>query len=193
MKAWSSTHWPARESPHLSLKTESSRDPPSLEGRRGQSGTLLLVQPGPARNCGPPAEEEVGHRAFKNDPSTDPSPGFTHSPSTFSCWGVGTLLSISPRRRCSTTLPAAKASRSPHLRGLEQGRGGFCPSPWQGFCLQLPPGIRPKADFPTSPHRGQNCHLQDCSRLAAGGAHRPPPSQAPRRSIPGHTVTQGPT
>lgn len=29
--------------------------------------------------------------------------------------------------------------------------GGVLPRPWQGFCLQLPPGTRPKAGFPTTP------------------------------------------
>ena len=134
MKAWSPNHWPTRESPHLSLKTESSRDPSSLEGRPGQLVTLLLVQPGPARNCGPPAEEEVGPRAFKSAPSTDPTPGFTQSRSTFPCWGVGTLLSIGPphptpppsarQEEVQHHPPSCQGQQVPRPWDLEQGRGG---------------------------------------------------------------------
>ena len=202
MKAWSPNHWPTRESPHLSLKTESSRDPSSLEGRPGQLVTLLLVQPGPARNCGPPAEEEVGPRAFKSAPSTDPTPGFTQSRSTFPCWGVGTLLSIGPptpphppqpdRRRCSTTLPAAKASRSP-APGIWNRAGGVLPFSLARILPPAPACNQAKSWLPHQPPWGTEL---SSSRLLLAGcrwAHHPPPSQAPRRPVPGQTVTQGPT
>lgn len=93
---------------------------------------------------------------------------------------MGTLLSIGPRPNplSPTGGGAAPPSQLPRPAGplppgSGTGQGGFCPSPWQGFCLQLPPAIRPKAGFPTSPHGGQNCHLQDCSWLAAGGLTAP--------------------
>ena len=188
MKAWSPNHWPTRESPHLNLKTESSRDPPSLEGRPGQLVTLLLVQSGPARNCGPPAEEEVGHRAFKSAPSTDPNP-VSHTPQAPSPAGGWAPPS---RRRCSTALPSAKASRSPAPGGWNRTRG-FLPFSLARILPPAPACNEAKGWLPHQPPWGTE--LSSSRLLLAGcrGAHHPPPSQAARRPVPGQTVTQGPT
>ena len=61
----------------------------------------------------------MGHRAFKSAPSTDPTPSFTHSPSTFPCWGVGTP----PKEEVQYCPPICQGQQVPCPWGLEQDKG----------------------------------------------------------------------
>lgn len=138
---------------HLSLKTESSRDPSHSQEDRDSwapySLSSLALQPSPRPgSVVPPAEEAV-------DPGPSKIPtlltsslvlSIPHAPSPAGT-GCAALLRQLPWEGHNTSLPASQACRF-HPLGLASGRG-VLPLSLARVPPTAPPGIRLKAGFPT--------------------------------------------